>query len=200
MATVLGLAKDISQFYDNDRVDEAWRWYRINQLIHAPFSIMPSWREVIDLIDELRTQPTEFAKYAGIREHHNVNRGGWRDVDHVCSFILTLLYARGKYEKDEDEKKRGGNGNMKAGNMPTNSDTLARTYMLCQYRNEYAEDFLEKYPMNYLNQYRVAERNGGVNPIVAPPQGLTPEGYSHKLNKRSTFLFAKLWSYFKAIA
>ena len=203
MPFAIGIAKDISEFYDHERVDQAWRWYRINHLIHTPFAIMPSWTQVVERIDEIRGGDLKVTlDYLGIREQHGIDKNAWSDVDHVCCFVLSLAYSRVIYEAEENAKAGRGFGiPYRPWSHIARWASLHALYsMLSQYQNEYAEDYLEKYPANYLHQYRSAESKGGVNPIVAAPYGLTPEAYMHQLNKHTTTFTGKLWSYFAAIA
>ncbi len=195
---------DIAEFYDNQRTDHAWNWCRINFLMHTPFVSMPSWREVADHLATILDDPAHLPRYLGIRQNHEVLKIDWTIVDHVAEYILRLIYARLEFEDQQKSQttrsaaaEAGGATPNAAAASQTSAGTLlhwdkldiwAAAYvlydMLCHFQNNYALVFFERYPGNYLREYRNAQQAGGVNPLLEPPPGVTPEEY-----QRQTILY-----------
>ena len=158
------------------------------------------------------------AQYIGINKQYKVEKSNWDQLDHICAFLLRLVYARTRFEEAENKKKNPGFASESTGSAVMAGppvDPYATYFpwqrvgrwaaahvlfaMLYRFQNEYAKDFMKSYPMNYLKEYRAAERGGGVNPVVAPPKNLPVEVYAQRLTESAASYFGWWYSYFRAI-
>ncbi|RYP83375.1 hypothetical protein DL770_005395 [Monosporascus sp. CRB-9-2] len=204
--------RDNAGFYDRAELDEAWDWYRINYLMHVPFARLPLLEDVANHIDRILTQAVNVPQYIGIRKHYQVDRKAWGQLNHVCAFILRLIYLRAEYENGPQAQKDRTLGLKRETGINTRGRfsvpdkdydirwervdrwAAARVLfdMLSVFQDDYARDFKQQYPHNYLKEYNRAKRNGGVNPVIAPPVNMTANQYQQILADNASTLWARV--------
>ncbi|KAK7740626.1 hypothetical protein SLS62_011067 [Diatrype stigma] len=186
---------DIAAFYDGEITDDAWRWYKINYMMHRPFASVPTWETVANRLGEILDDPLLLVQYIGVRPHGAVDKTGWCKVGHACHFILRLLWAR-----LEHEDKLASQGKSSAW---ASVDRWAAAHvlytLLSGLQDDEARHFRDTNHAHYVREYRAAEANGGVNPAIVPPNSLTPEQYQKQLLDDDSSFLGRLAAYFRAM-